>query len=110
MPTYEVTSPDGRTFEVTAPDGATQDQVLAYAQKNFAPAQPKSDESPMQAGLIGAGRMLTQLGRGAQQAYFGVTGDQQAQDALKAKSDEVFRREWSVPFSSAASLILGTEK
>lgn len=28
---------------------------------------------------------------------------------IKAKSDEVFRREWSVPFSSAASLILGTE-
>ena len=29
---------------------------------------------------------------------------------IKATSDRVFRREWSVPFSSAASLILGTEK
>lgn len=29
---------------------------------------------------------------------------------IKAKSDEVFRREWSVPFSLAASHILGTAK
>jgi len=29
---------------------------------------------------------------------------------IKATSDRVFRREWSVPFSSAASRILGTEK
>lgn len=39
MPVYEVTAPDGRVFEVTAPDGATQEQVMAYAQKNFQPAQ-----------------------------------------------------------------------
>ena len=35
MPTYEITSPDGRRFQVTAPEGATQDQVLAYAQQNY---------------------------------------------------------------------------
>ncbi len=39
MPTYEVTSPDGRRFEVTAPEGATQEQVLAYAQANYQNAQ-----------------------------------------------------------------------
>lgn len=33
---YEVTAPDGRKFIVTAPEGATQDQVLAYAQQQFA--------------------------------------------------------------------------
>jgi predicted phage tail protein len=36
MPDYEVTSPDGKKFVVTAPDGASQDQVLAYAQQQFA--------------------------------------------------------------------------
>lgn len=35
MPTYEVTSPDGKTYEVTAPDGASQDEVLAYAKSQF---------------------------------------------------------------------------
>ena len=35
MPTYEITSPDGKRFEVTAPDGATQDQVLEYAKSQW---------------------------------------------------------------------------
>lgn len=35
MPTYEVTSPDGRVFEVTAPDGASEAEVLSYAQRNY---------------------------------------------------------------------------
>ena len=47
MPTYEVTSPDGRTFEVTAPDGATKDDVLAYAQQQFASlAEPAPPQKP----------------------------------------------------------------
>lgn len=33
---YIVTSPSGHNFKVTAPDSATQDEVLAYAQKQFA--------------------------------------------------------------------------
>jgi len=41
MPRYEITSPDGKRFEITAPDGATQEQILAYAQQQF--AQPKRD-------------------------------------------------------------------
>lgn len=36
MPNYEVTSPTGKKYRVTAPDGASQDEVLAYAQKQFA--------------------------------------------------------------------------
>lgn len=42
MPTYRITGPDGGTYEVSAPEGATQDQVLAYAQKNAQPAPRKS--------------------------------------------------------------------
>lgn len=68
MPVYEVKSPDGRTFEVTAPEGATQDQVLAYAQKNWkgperveptAPTKPKtlmeSGRDLLAGGVRGAG-------------------------------------------------------
>ena len=35
MATYDITSPDGQKFRVNAPDDATQEQVMAYAQKNF---------------------------------------------------------------------------
>lgn len=46
MPVYEITSPDGRVFEVTAPDGATQEQVLAYAQQHYKPAEVTPPTSP----------------------------------------------------------------
>lgn len=79
MPTYEITTPDGKTLEVTAPDGATQEQVLAYAQANYKPqAAPKApapsaaqsaravyDSEPWgKRALISAGGALTSIGRG----------------------------------------------
>ena len=47
MATYRIQSPDGQTYTITAPPDATEDQVLAYAQKNFkmakvSPAEEKS--------------------------------------------------------------------
>lgn len=36
MPRYEITAPDGTRWEVNAPDGASQQEVLAYAQKQWA--------------------------------------------------------------------------
>jgi len=36
MAKFEITSPDGKRFEVSAPDGASQEEVLAYAQQQFA--------------------------------------------------------------------------
>lgn len=54
MATYEITSPDGKTWEVTAPDGASQEEVLAYAKKNWEqPKQeaPKTDSIGRQLGL-----------------------------------------------------------
>jgi len=98
MPTYEVTSPDGRTFEVTAPDGATQEEVLAYAQQNYQKPAPKEERIDPSAGgntlsigapwlnsdirfdtgiptgqgldrfLAGTGKAFADLGRGAGQA------------------------------------------
>lgn len=49
MPTYEVTSPDGKTWEVNAPEGATQDQVLAYAKQQWS-AQSKPTPAVVSAG------------------------------------------------------------
>ena len=43
MPTFEVTSPDGKTFEITAPEGATKEQALAFAQSQFKAEVPKPD-------------------------------------------------------------------
>lgn len=45
MPTYVVTSPDGKEFEVNAPEGATQEQVLKYAQENFSSAAKPTERS-----------------------------------------------------------------
>lgn len=45
MAKYRITSPDGGIYEVSAPDDATQEQVLSYAQQNFA---PKPQVAPQQ--------------------------------------------------------------
>ena len=56
MPRYEVTSPDGKRWEINAPDGASQDEVLAYAQKQWS-AAPKADATPVS---VKAGRTMLQ--------------------------------------------------
>lgn len=70
MPTYEVTSPDGKTWEVTAPDGASQEQVLAYAKQQWT-AQIKEPPAAVKAGsaVIGVPR---QLGLTARYAVEGI--------------------------------------
>jgi hypothetical protein len=45
MAQYDITSPDGQKFRVTAPDDATQEQVMAYAQKNFKLAATPKERS-----------------------------------------------------------------
>lgn len=46
MATYRITAPDGGTYEVTAPDTASEAEVLAYAQKNYKPAEPSAPTKP----------------------------------------------------------------
>jgi len=41
MPAYTVTAPDGKTYDVNAPEGATQEDAIAYVQKNFYSEAPK---------------------------------------------------------------------
>lgn len=69
MPTYRVTSPEGKTFEVKAPDGATQEDVLAYAQSQFKPQatkviDPTEGMSTTQKTLAGIGKGMVDIGRG----------------------------------------------
>lgn len=49
---YRITSPEGQTFEITAPDGASQEEILAYAQKNV-PRVAKPADQPKPSGLTG---------------------------------------------------------
>jgi len=45
MPTFLITSPDGRKLKVTAPDGATEADALAYAKANMPEIQGMNEES-----------------------------------------------------------------
>jgi len=55
MPTYVVTAPDGKEYEISAPEGASQEEVLAYARKNYGqaakPERSLAQEAGRQAGL-----------------------------------------------------------
>lgn len=55
MAVFEIKGPDGATYEINAPDDATEDQVLAYAQQNYAPntAQPQGGVNGFMQGLEG---------------------------------------------------------
>jgi len=46
MASYDITSPDGQKYRISAPDDATQEQVLAYAQKNFKLASAPAKAAP----------------------------------------------------------------
>jgi hypothetical protein len=65
MPKFRITGPDGQSYEISAPDGASEQDVLAYAQRNYkmaaAPAKPQAvPETP---------GMLESLGMGAGKGF-----------------------------------------
>ncbi len=50
MAVFEITSPSGEVFEITAPEGASEQDVLSYAQSQFANqpapvAQPQAEQT-----------------------------------------------------------------
>lgn len=63
MPTFEITSPDGRKFRVTAPEGATKEQALARVR---AQALPQTDERSA------AGDFFKSMPRGALSSITGM--------------------------------------
>lgn len=101
MPTYEVTSPDGKTWDVTAPEGATQDQVIAYAQKQWA-AQPKAKPAVVQAGAE-LNQIPRQIGLTARYALEGLG---QAAELVT----EPIRTTITDPLSRKLGLISGSTK
>jgi len=74
---FDVTAPDGRTFTVTAPDGATQDQVLAYAQQEYA-KMPKPQKSVLDKALESVNATLSLPAIGAQKVLSGIEKASQA--------------------------------
>jgi hypothetical protein len=47
MAIYEITAPNGEVYEITAPDDATEEQVLSYAQTQFATEQKTQPKQGM---------------------------------------------------------------
>lgn len=96
MPQYRITAPDGQAFIVNAPEGATQDQVLEYAKSQWskgaaqksAPKPALEDPGFAQSMLIGAGRTFDRLGKGAQQLYYGATGNDAELAKLKQQASD----------------------
>lgn len=48
MPTYKITTPDGRAYNVTAPEGASQQQVLDYAKQHHETQTAQPLQPPQQ--------------------------------------------------------------
>lgn len=79
MARYRVQGPDGVIHVFEGPDDATPADVEAFAAKTFAPkpapekqAAPAEDPGIMMSTLIGAGRTIDRVSKGAQQAYYGA--------------------------------------
>ena len=51
MPKFNVTSPDGTTYSVNAPEGATEDDAIAYIQREHYQAKNPSDVIQPSAGI-----------------------------------------------------------
>lgn len=68
MARYQLTAPDGSVHEVTAPDTASQDEVMAYAQQQFAnqpkPLDPTAGMSTFDKFTAGMGKAVHDTGLG----------------------------------------------
>lgn len=101
MPKYRITGPDGTKYDVMAPEGASEQDVLAYAQQQFAAQAKPAAPAPMQAGpddpgsfmaaLIGAGRTTDQIIDGMKQLGFNLTGNKDALEQLRVSQEEKSR-------------------
>lgn len=69
MAKYRITGPDGGTYEVTAPDDASEQDVLAYVQRNASMTPPKKASASEKGFLQSAHETLrdsvTGIGQGA---------------------------------------------
>lgn len=68
MADFIVTNPQGQKFKITAPDGATQEQVLAYAQQQFAQKPQAPQPQPEGSALAGTAEGASNVGAHAVEA------------------------------------------
>ena len=55
MPTFLVTSPEGKKYRINAPDGSTQEDAINYVRGNFQPPQKTQTSTATEAGTDSAG-------------------------------------------------------
>lgn len=79
MPTFEFTSPEGKTYEVSGPDGATREQAFGILQQQMASGQAKSVEPSV---IQRAGQALN-----AAPAYLGRQLGLTARSALEGPAE-----------------------
>lgn len=98
---YEVTAPDGRKFIVTAPEGASQDDVLRYAQSQFAQMAPPAPSTMDTARDVGA-NLAGAAGRGVSN-LLGLPGD--IQGAIDRGSRWAYERVTGSPAAPPISTV-----
>jgi hypothetical protein len=79
MPTFDFTSPEGKTYSVEGPEGATQDQAFQMLQQHIGQPQDKIGYAEDAAKSIGSGLATATAGT------LGAAGD--ARTALSAATD-----------------------
>lgn len=91
MPIARFQMPDGRVARFEVPDGTTPEQAQAMIALTLQkqPAKPQAEDPGFgQTLLIGAGRTFDRIGKGAQQLYYGIKGDEQKQAELAKQAAE----------------------
>lgn len=92
MPSYNVTAPDGTTYTVNAPDGATEQDAIAYVQKNL--YKPLQERNRLGETALGVARGVADIGNTllklpglkqlGQLGYEALGGTGQREDSLNA--------------------------
>ncbi len=102
MPTFEITSPDGRVFHVDGPDGSTGADALKHIQSQLGPPATANQSDSwlpqtlnfagmdtgiplpksIGTGIVGAGKTVNDLVAGVKQGYNYLTGDTAANAKL----------------------------
>jgi len=72
MATYQIKSPDGSEFEINAPDSATEDQVMRYAQEQWAVSKQKPEPGLGEKVNQGIASLPRQLGLTARHGIEGL--------------------------------------
>jgi len=67
MPTFEFTSPEGKSYEIEGPEGATREQAFGILQQQLASGSPPATKEP--SATVSAGRTINDIPR-----QLGLTG------------------------------------